>query len=256
MRYSVPMDDPGDDLARARPSRARFRTTRWSVVRAALGGESPEVRAAMSELCGTYWYPLYAFARRKGLDPESAGDLVQGFFARLLETRGLDAVDAGKGKFRSFLMASCAHHLANRRDHDRALKRGGGRAPIPIDRLDGERRYLREPSHEMTAERLFERRWALTLLEGVLDRLEAEMAALGKATTFEALRPALIGSADRAPHAEVADALGLSAEAARAAASRLRRRYRELLREEVAATIGDPSEVDDEIRSLFEALGG
>src|SRR4051794_3146971 len=162
---------PLDTSDRSRPG--SFATTHWSVVLAARDRSTPEARAALATLCAAYWYPLYAFVRRKGLGPDEAQDLVQGFFARLLEKDDLRAVDPAKGRFRSFLMASCAHYLANCRDHDRALKRGG-RPPLPIDADEAERRYGREPAHELTPERLFLRRWATTLLDGVLGRLEAE----------------------------------------------------------------------------------
>jgi RNA polymerase sigma-70 factor (ECF subfamily) len=246
------MDDTGQDQDPAE----RFQTTRWGLILAARGGHATEARAALASLCGSYWYPLYAFVRRKGHDPETARDLVQGFFARLLEKGDLASVDRQKGKFRSFLMAACAHYLANQSDHDRAQKRGGGRAPISIDQITAEDRYDLEPAHDLTAERLFERHWALTLLDHVLGRLEVEMMRAGKSRLFEALRPALLGDAERTAYAEIAAGLGLSEEAARAAAHRLRRRYREILREEVANTLDDPAEVEAEIGALFTALGG
>ena len=249
------MDDGRPDVPDS-PGPLDFQSTRWSMVLAARGGDSAEAREALAALCGAYWYPLYAFVRRKGRDAESARDIVQGFFARLLEKGGLASVDRAKGRFRSFLMASCAHFLANQSDHDRALKRGGGKAPISIDGPAAEGRYGREPAHGLTAERLFERRWATTLLDNVLGAVEAEMTRAGKSRQFEALRPALLGDAERVPYARIAAELGLSEEAARAAAQRLRRLYRERLRQEVARTIGDPAGVEDEIRSLFAALGG
>jgi RNA polymerase sigma factor (sigma-70 family) len=224
------------------------------MVLSARDGNSSEAREALSALCETYWYPLYAFVRRKGHDPEAAQDLVQGFFARLLEKGDLAAVQQGNGKFRSFLMAACTNFLANQWDHERAKKRGGGRAPISIDRWAAEGRYGSEPAHTLTAERLFERQWALALLDNVLNALTAEMAQAGKTRQFEALRPALLGSAERTPYAAIAADLGVSEEAARAAAHRLRRRYRELLSEEVVRTLDDPAEVDAEIRSLFGLL--
>jgi RNA polymerase sigma-70 factor (ECF subfamily) len=162
-------------------------------------------------------------------------------------------VDRHKGRFRSFLMASCAHYLANQADRDRARKRGGGRAPVSIDRLRAEGRYHREPASDLTPERLFERRWALTLLDLVLARLEAEMGRAGKSAQFAALRPALLGTAERIPYARIAAELGLTEEAARAAATRLRRRYRAILRDEVARTVDDPADVEAEIRALFAA---
>jgi RNA polymerase sigma-70 factor (ECF subfamily) len=253
----VAMDDrlnlPG--RAAGSPAPQQFQTTRWSLVLAARDGGAAEAGEALAALCGSYWHPLYAFVRRKGHDPDAAQDLVQGFFARLLEKGDLAAVDRARGKFRSFLMAACAHYLANQRDYDRAWKRGGGRTPVPIDGLTAEGLYSREPVHDLTAERLFERDWALTLLGHVIDRLEAEMARAGKSRQFAALRPVLLGRAGRAPYSEIAAELGLSEEAARAAAHRLRRRYRDLLREEVARTLDDPADVEGEIRDLFAALG-
>lgn len=246
--------EPGDPPAG--PARRRFQTTRWSLVLDTRSGDTVTAREALSALCEAYWYPLYAFVRRRGHDAESAADLVQGFFTRLLETDGLAAVDPHRGRFRSFLMAACSHYLANQRDRDRALKRGGGRLTISIDRRDAEDRYGCEPIDDLTAERLFERRWALSLLEHVLERLEAEAIRDGKARRFEVLKPALLGSGERVPYAQIGAELGLSEDAARAAAARLRRRYREILREEVARTLDATADIDVEIRALFSALGG
>ncbi len=244
--------EPGNP---AEPAK-RFMTTRWSVLLAVRDGDADLAREALSLLCEIYWYPVYAFIRRKGHDEDAALDLVQGFFARLLEKNDLASVDPQRGKFRSFLMAACSHYLANQRDFARAVRRGRGRAPISIDRLKTEGRYDREPAHGLTAEKLFERQWALTLLDRVLARLEAEMQEAGKGERFRVLRSLLLGESDRGTYAQVAAALNLSEEAARAAAHRLRGRYRELLREEVARTIGDADDVDAEIRSLSLALGG
>src|SRR5262245_13957212 len=235
-------------------AKASFPTTHWSRVVRAGDPAEPGARAVLAELCATYWYPLYAFVRRKGYDAEDAQDLVQGFFTRFLEKVDLAQVDPSKGKFRSFLMAACSHYLANRRDHDRAMKRGGGRIPIPIDRLEAEGRYGHEPHHDLTAERLFERRWATTLLGRVLDELESEMARAGKARLLLALRPALLGEAGRVSYAVIAAELGISEGAARAAAHRLRLRYRELLHREVAATVDEPGQIDEEIGDLLAAL--
>jgi RNA polymerase sigma factor (sigma-70 family) len=253
----ISMNDPGGDKNRDRVGLEprRFETTCWTMVLSARDGKSTEARAALAELCATYWYPLYAFVRRKGYDAETAQDLVQGFFARLLEKGDLAAVEQDKGKFRSFLMAACSHFLANQADHDRAQKRGGGHAPISIDRLTAEGRYRREPAHSLTAERLFERQWALTLLENVLEVMKNEMARAGKERQFEALRPSLLGLAKRTPYSQIAAEMGVKEEAARAAAHRLRSRYRKLLCEEVARTVDDPAEVDAEIRSLLRSLG-
>ena len=214
-----------------------------------------ESRDALSALCEAYWYPLYAFVRRKGYDAENAQDLVQGFLARLLEKRDLLSVEPEKGRFRSFLMAACGNYMSNQRDHERAKKRGGARVPISIDRLTAEGRYCREPAHDMTAERLFERQWALTLLDRVVDQLESEMGRAGKATEFLTLKPALFGGAARVPYSEIAAALGISADAARAAAHRLRGRFRSVLRAEVARTLVETSDIEEEIAALFAALG-
>jgi RNA polymerase sigma-70 factor (ECF subfamily) len=231
-----------------------FESTVWSMVLSARGGDGTEAREALASLCAIYWYPLYAFVRRKGYDGVAAEDLVQGFFARLLEKGDLGTVERSKGKFRSFLMAACTHYLANQADQGRAKKRGGGRSPISIDRPAAEGRYGCEPAHDLTAERLFERQWAMTLLEHVRETLAAEMARAGKARQFEALRSSLLGGAKRSPYSKIAAELGITEQAARAAAHRLRGRYRELLREEVARTLDDPAELDEEIRSLFAAL--
>jgi DNA-directed RNA polymerase specialized sigma24 family protein len=235
-------------------SNAAFPTTHWSRVIVAGNSSSPEAREALAELCAAYWYPLYAFVRHRGHDPATAEDLVQGFFAALLESDGLASVDRAKGRFRTFLISACTHFLANRRDFDQTQKRGGGRVIVPLTRLDAEDRYCLEPAHELTAERLFMRRWVTTLLDHVLKRLEAEMSAAGKGRLFEALRPALAGTSEKVSHARTAAKLGCSEAAARAAVHRLRARYRALLREEVARTLDDPSTVDEEIRDLFAAF--
>ena len=245
----MPRPDPG-------PGRdGRFQTTRWSLVDAARAGDSPEARRAMEELCGAYWYPVYAYVRRCGHPADEAGDLTQGFFASWLARDPLGSVDPGKGRFRSYLLASCQHFLANSLVRQRALKRGGGRHPLSIDLRDAEGRYVREPSHESTAERLFERRWALTLIEVVLGRLGDEMREAGKGPLFDRLGSALLGPAGSAPYARVAEELGMTEGAVRVAAHRTRRRYRELLVEEVGRTVADPASVDEEIRDLFAALG-
>jgi DNA-directed RNA polymerase specialized sigma24 family protein len=242
-------DDP-----RGLASSNSFQSTSWSLIFTARDAEAAEAKAALAALCAAYRYPLYAFVRRKGYDAETAQDLVQGFLTRLLEKRDLLMVDRGKGKFRSFLMAACSHYLANQRDHERAKKRGSGRVAISIDRLTAEGRYGREPAHQLTAERLFERQWALTLLDRVIERLEEEMLQAGKSRQFTALRPTLLGEAARAPFARIAADLGVSEDAARAAAHRLRRRYRVLLREEVTSTLDESADISEEIAALFAAL--
>jgi RNA polymerase sigma-70 factor (ECF subfamily) len=237
-----------------RPSAVRFPTTCWSRVVAAGDPAGPDARAALEALCRDYWYPLYAFIRRRGRSASEAEDLVQGFFTDLLERGTLVALDRSKGRFRAFLIAACAHFLANRRDHERAQKRGGGRKIFSHDQADAEGRYGREPAHDLTAERLYERQWALTLLGHVLDRLEAEAAAAGKGPLFARLRPALQGDALAPSYRDIGAALGLTEGAVRVAAHRFRARYRETVRAEVARTIDDPAAVDEEIGALLDAL--
>jgi RNA polymerase sigma-70 factor (ECF subfamily) len=235
------------------PAAGNFATTRWTLVRAAQDGAAPEARAALADLCAAYWYPLYAFIRRQGHDAEQSRDLTQELFARLLEKNGLAGVDRSKGRFRSFLLAACQHFLSNARDRARAQKRGGGRQLLPIDLAAGEQRYGCDPGHDETPERLFDRRWAMALLEQVLARLRQEHEDAGKGRLFAALKDHLTGEGGPS-HAELAAELGLSAGAVKVAVHRLRRRYRELLRDEIAHTVTGPAEVEDEVRDLFAAL--
>ena len=216
------------------PFAARFPTTQWSRVARAGDPADAGAREALEGLCRDYWYPLYAFARRRGLGPEDACDVVQGFLADLIERGDLSAADRERGRFRGFLRAACGHYLAHRREHDRALKRGGGRRTVSIDQVDAEGRYGREPAHGLTADRLFERRWALAMLEGVLARLESEMAGAGKADLFSRLRPMLEGGDTAGSYRAIASASGMTEGAVKVTAHRLRARYRELLRAEVA----------------------
>jgi RNA polymerase sigma-70 factor (ECF subfamily) len=222
----------------------------------ALAGDTaePGAREALTELCATYWYPLYAFVRRKGFGPDEAADIVQGTFATLLARDGLARLAPERGRFRSFLMAACANHIADCRDRDRALRRGGGRAPISIDRVEAESRYGAEPAHELTPERLLERRWALDVLDRAIGRLEAELATAGKAELFAHLLPSLSGGRGPVPLATTADTLGMTEAAVKVAASRMRRRYGVILREEIARTVADAAELEAEIAALFAAL--
>jgi RNA polymerase sigma-70 factor (ECF subfamily) len=238
------------------PPAARFPSTCWGRILQAGDPAAPESRAALEALCRDYWYPLYAFVRRKGHDPETAQDLVQGLFASLLERDDLRALHPQRGRFRSFLMACCTHYLARHHQRERVARRGGGRVAVSIDALAAESRFGGEPAHDLTAERLFERRWALTLLDHVLAGLDAEMARSGKQALYERLRPALAGDEGAPSYAVVADDLGLSVGAVKMAAHRLRAKYRERLREEIARTVAEPSEIDAEIRDLLAMLGG
>jgi DNA-directed RNA polymerase specialized sigma24 family protein len=234
-------------------SPSQFATTHWSLVLAARDRAEPGADDALASLCGLYWYPLYAYVRRRGHGADEAHDLTQEFFARLLEKDFLAGVDRGKGKFRSFLLAACNHFLANERDRARAKKRGGGRAILSLDAADAEGRYSAEPADAVTPEKLFERRWALALLQQVMARLRDEFEAKGKGRLFDGLRGFLVGEKG-AGYRRAAGELGLSEGAVKVAVHRLRQRYRELLHEEIGRTVGAPEEVEEELRALFAAL--
>jgi RNA polymerase sigma-70 factor (ECF subfamily) len=233
----------------------RFATTHWSLVAAARDPDAPAARDALAALCNAYWYPLYAFIRRRGYHGDEAQDLTQEFFARLLEQDFLRTVDRGKGKFRSFLLAACQHFLANERDRARAAKRGGGRPCLSLDFAAAESRYHHDPVAGDTPEKLFERRWALTVLDQVLGRLRDEFHQAGKGPLFEAVKGSLTGEKNAAPLARLGEELGMSGGAVKVAVHRLRKRYRELLREEIARTLDGEGQIDEEIRDLFAALG-
>ena len=236
------------------PSPGSFPTTRWSRVIVAGDLNAPLARESLGELCNAYWYPLYAYIRRRGYGPEQAADLTQDFFVRMLEKGLLAEADPARGRFRAFLRTVCFHFLANRHDREQARKRGGGRTVLPIDPVDAEGRYALELADGLTPERIFERSWALTLLSRVFDQLGREYDEAGKGTTFEALRGLLDGTSDATSYAAVSARMGTTEGAARVAAHRLRRRYGELLRLEIASTLVEPAEVEDEIRELFAAL--
>jgi RNA polymerase sigma-70 factor (ECF subfamily) len=240
------------------PPPARFPTTHWSRVVAAGGPPTPEARAALAELCSAYWYPIYALIRRKGYGPDAALDLTQGYFAHLLEKGTVAAADPVKGRFRAFLLADCSFFLADRRDRDRALKRGGGRPVLSIDARDAEGRFLREPSHDKTPERLFERDWALALIARVFDRLERHYADTGRSQLFRGLKPLLSSGRDATPRAAIAAELGLTVGNLRVALHRLRDRFAAGLRAEVAATLQDAGDeaIEEELRALSAVLGG
>ena len=233
---------------------ANFGRTHWSVVVAARGDDSPDARAALEKLCRNYWLPIYAFVRRQGHSPHDAQDLTQEFFARLLGQNFLSAVDRSKGKFRSFLLGALKHFLANEWDRAGAQKRGGGKTFIPIDAASAETTCWIEPADHSSADKIFERRWALALLDQVLDSLRSEYAAAGKAALYDALKPALVGPRETQPYADLAAQLALTEGAVKVAVHRLRERYRERLKQTVAQTVDAPSEVDSELRHLFRVL--
>jgi len=222
----------------------------------AAGRASPQANQALAELCQNYWVPLYAYLRKKGHQPADAEDIVQAFLARLIEKASLTAADPNRGRFRSFLISSLQHFVANLRDQDLAQKRGGNLKKFSLDFRTAEEAYHREPWTDLTPEKIFDRQWAIDLLNLVLSRLADEYAKSGKAQLFERLRPALTGDAQGIGYAELAAEIGISADALKMAVSRLRKRYRELLRQNIADTVASPEDVDDEIRRLFAALSG
>lgn len=234
---------------------ANFTPTHWTVVLAAAGqADSTRARDALERLCRNYWLPIYAFVRRQGNNPHDAQDLTQEFFARLLEKNYLAHADREKGRFRSFLLASVKHFLANEWDKAKAQKRGGGFTLISIDTALGESSLGSEPADILTAEKIFDRRWALALLEQVLRRLREEYTRDGKEKQFEQLKATLTETSRSLPYAEIATRLATSEGAVKVAVHRLRQRYRELLRAEIADTVAGVEDVDDEIRNLFSAL--
>lgn len=237
-----------------RPSQRRFPTTRWSRVVAAVSLGAPQGREDLEALCEAYWYPLYAYARRRGHPPEQAQDFTQDFFAYLLEKGLLARADPHRGRFRSFLLGVYTHYLANRHDYEHALKRGGGRSALPIDATTAEGRYDRDLVLNLTPERIFDRSWALTLLGRVMDELRREYDDAGREAAFETLSINLTEGPQAESYAEIARRLGLTEGAARVAVHRLRRRYAHLLRCEIASTVDDHEEIEDEIRALFAAL--
>jgi len=232
----------------------RFTSTDWRLIVSARGTDQPVARKALAELCEAYWYPIYSFVRARGYPADKAQDLTQEFFMRLLRPGFFDSVDAEKGQFRAFLLAACKHFLSNQRDHDRALKRGGGRLTVAIDPAEAEERFACEPWHDVTPELLFVRRWAVTVLDRATVRLGEEMGGDGKQALFDRLGSALLRDGSALPYARVAAELGMTQAAVKMAALRLRRRYRDLVREEVVATVGEHVDVDAEISALFQAF--
>jgi RNA polymerase sigma factor (sigma-70 family) len=252
----VPADDhvtPLTEVGSAQDSAVAFATTHWSVVLEAQS-ESPAAQEALEKLCRTYWWPIYGFVRRHGYSPEEAQDLTQGFFALLLERRDLDAVRREKGRLRSYLLASLKNFLAKAHRRAMTVKRGEGRALVPLDELLARERADLEPADTLTADRIFERRWALTLLEQVLTRLESEYRSAGNAKLFDCLREFLSDEPGRRSQAEVAAELGMTENAVKQAFHRIRQRYRQLLHDEIAQTVAVPGDVEDELRHFISVL--
>jgi RNA polymerase sigma-70 factor (ECF subfamily) len=241
----------------AEPPRAaprRFATTRWSQVIAAGRAQTTASRDALAGLCEAYWYPLYAYVRRWGHDPDEAQDLTQEFFARLLEKHYLRDADPSRGRFRSFLLASLKHFLSNERDKATAVKRGGRAHIVALEVETAEGMYQLEPPDADTPEKVFERRWALMLLERTLARLREEFNAGGRRELFARLEGYLTGERETVPYAQLAGQLGMTEGAIKVAVHRLRKRFGALLREEIGDTVRDPGDIDGEIRELFRIL--
>jgi RNA polymerase sigma factor (sigma-70 family) len=231
-----------------------FATTRWTVVLAAGASDPGPARAALETLCATYWYPLYAMARRRGADRHRAADLVQGFFAALLEKGWVGDADPARGRFRAFLLTAFQRFCAKEHEKETAQKRGGGARHLSLDFDAGETRFQTEGPTDLAPERVFERRWALTLLARALDRTRADFEGAERERTFAALVPFIGGPGDARPYAEIAARLATTEGAVKVTVHRLRARYREHLRAEIRDTVGDEAAVDDEIRHLMEAL--
>jgi|ERR1017187_4528009 RNA polymerase sigma-70 factor (ECF subfamily) len=248
----MPPDTKQDSTA---PDPKDFVTTHWSMVLSAAGLNSEQAEKALAELCRIYWHPLFAFVQARGYSHHDAEDLVQEFFSRLLKKNYLAAADQSRGRFRSFLLSSLKHFLANDWDWIHALKRGGGKVMIPINLKTGESSLGFEPADTLTADKNFDRSWAMTLLDQVFARLAKEYAETGRSDLFECLRGVLTKEEDSLPYSEIAARRGMTEAAVKMAVQRMRSRYRELLREEIAKTVASPDEVEDEIRHLFLTFG-
>ncbi|HRY50568.1 MAG TPA: sigma-70 family RNA polymerase sigma factor [Candidatus Paceibacterota bacterium] len=248
------MAPSGKESEQAETQRGVFATTHWSVVLAAGQAESPQAAEALEKLCRTYWFPLYAYIRRRGYEVADAQDLVQGFFFHILSRGFLQRARPDKGRFRSFILGSLKFFLADELAKLQAQKRGGGRTMVFLDAHSAEERYRLESVEQMDAEKLFERRWAISLLERVLERLEGEFTAAGKGAAFERLRDFLLGDRGSVTYHDTAAALGMTEGAIKVAVHRMRQRYRELFNEEIAQTVADPAEIEQEMRHVFASL--
>jgi RNA polymerase sigma factor (sigma-70 family) len=247
-------DDSGPSSAHPERASPIFATTHWSVVLAAGQDSSPAAREALEKLCRAYWYPLYTFVRRQGQSPEDAQDVTQQFFARFLEKEYFGLADPVRGRFRSFLLAALRNFLAEQHRQAGRLKRGGGKTFVSWDASTAEERFVAEPKDEASPEQIYEKRWALTVLENVLSRLAEEMTSAGKERLFAELKHHLWGDQSGEPYAAIAARLGMTEGALKVAAHRLRQRYRELLREEVAHTVERYEEIDEELRHLIAVI--
>jgi RNA polymerase sigma-70 factor (ECF subfamily) len=232
-----------------------FATTQWSIVLAAGKPDDSNAQVALGQLCELYWYPLYAYVRRRVENVDDAQDLTQAFFAHLLDKGAVAHADRSRGRFRAFLLTAVKNFLANEWRKEHAQKRGGQQRKLSLDFDAGESKYQLEPAHELTPERLYERRWVTILLDRVLEQVQAELAHAGKSEHFEHLKTGLTGESEAIDYSQIATALGMTPPAAKQAAYRLRKRYRQLFRDEVARTVADEGDVDDEIGRLLATLG-
>ncbi|MFB0556135.1 MAG: RNA polymerase sigma factor [Phycisphaerae bacterium] len=234
--------------------KGKFATTHWSVILAAGDTSASQHEQALSSLCKTYWFPLYAYLRRRGYNAHQAEDYTQGFFAQMLDKHYLRKVSPKPGKFRSFLLAAFRHYVADEHDHARAIKRGGSRKILSLDFNTAERKYALGLTYDLSPDKVFERSWALAVLEKTMDRLRAELAGRDKQRHFDVFRIYLGGQAAKVPYHDVADKLKMTEGAVKVAIHRLRRRYREILREEIAQTVAGEDQIDEEIKDLFAVL--
>ena len=232
----------------------QFATTQWSLVLAAGRGNGAGHQGALSELCQKYWYPLYVYVRRRVQDVHDAQDLTQSFLAQLLDKDLIRKADSSRGRFRAFLLTALKNFLASHWQKRAAIKRGGGRIPLSLDFESGEKRFQMEPFHSRTPEDDFERKWVLTLLDQALDTVKAELSSKGRLVQFEQLKGAMTGELQAAEYLSASRVLGISPEATKQAAYRLRKRYREIFRETVAQTVENPADLEDEIDSLLQTL--
>jgi len=247
---------PSDPVSVAPQGARVFATTRWTVVLRAGGATSDGSAAALEQLCRTYWYPLYSYARQAGLAAHDAEDLTQSFFAYLLEKDTIARADRGRGRFRSFLLSAFKHFHANERAHQAAAKRGGGKVHLHLDGLQAEERYQHEPRTNLSPERLYDQKWAASLLDQVMQQLRTEYTTLGKGRLFEVLRSVIWGGRQEGSYEKLAQQVGISEGAFKVAVHRLRTRFKECLHQEVAQTVATPGEIEDELRHLLTALSG
>ncbi len=250
------MNSPSDGVEPSAKVPGLFTTTHWSVVLAAGQGESPRAAEALETLCRTYWYPLYAYVRRQGHNPEHAQDVTQDFFAHLLAKGFPRGAGPERGKFRSFLLASLRHFLVDQHRHADAAKRGGGQRTVSLDESRGEERFRLEPQHDLTPEKLYEREWAMTLLDRAQSRLREEHVVAGKTELHDRLKGFPLAEKSVSSFQQAATELGMTESALKSAVHRMRARYRQLVREEVAQTVADPAELNEEARHLIAVISG